>query len=72
MKKRILFGLFLTFSISIALTAFSIKQSVISPEPGVNCDCQWFGGGCRADGWGATCHTGSENCWTADKNCGRN
>lgn len=39
-------------------------------DGGIKCDCAIFGGGCYANGWGATCvPDGTIYCWLYYENC---
>lgn len=71
MKKRILGFI---FSVALLSGGFSVieAQVIKPPPPTVTCKCAFWGGNnqCRANNGGQTCHTGSEDCRSADTNCG--
>ena len=73
MKRKILFAGVLLIGVATTFGLNNLKAQDGQeglPGPTIECDCQWFGGGCRADGWGSTCAIGTDSCWTKDKNCG--
>lgn len=53
----------------LSINVIKAQQGDNTPE--VECDCRIFGSTCRANGWGATCVTKTENCAKRDRNCAR-
>lgn len=74
MKKQILGFI---FSVALLVGGLSTIDAQVVTDPGngdpkVTCNCAFWGGNnqCRANNMGQTCHTGSEDCRSADSNCG--